>query len=562
MMGKYSARSLLVISYVISICFVGCTNVPFSVEIASSPEEVNKYIHFYSETPSSLERFKNDSSRLFLLAKGAKIITYGVGNMYQRDLDLRHIVSIEELDVDSTYQYQLVVEDNTNGEPSQVAVTAKLGYASNSWSIQSTILHAEIIKSSKTPCDELSRESNCTKCMLTGRCEKGHVSLDPWLKFALKTQRHIQIDKNFLDLKFLGAHNAFNDRADFYGVFDDCKWPPPYKPLWICLANQEFAMSDLLDLGVHSLELDPWWCIDKLTLSHAKDKGLGCSPTDRAFSNGVREIGNWVKKPENKGEIIRLYLEDGADHTKGHDDLINGIIEKYLGEFVFTPADMKAFHGRWPSARELKKMGKTVILATDGSYTHGGKYIHNTFWQEWGAIEFTPYPDCGGKPRSVVRRFFCDSTHYGPFWNGPAETGVILDFTEYMKCGIEYSDADQANTVMLKTAVFTWAEGEPSEELKKSSCVYIKASSGRWHVATNCTVSMHRACSNETNKDQWIMSKTMGPYKEDNTQCPEGFHFDVPTDGYQQQKLREVLKQDVWINLTPYLPLLMGETIF
>lgn len=62
---------------------------------------------------------------------------------------------------------------------------------------------------------------------------------------------------------------------------------------------------------------------------------------------------------------FRFFLpKDGADHTKGHDDLINGIIEKYLGEFVFTPADMKVFHGRWPSARELKKvfMGSQFLM--------------------------------------------------------------------------------------------------------------------------------------------------------------------------------------------------------
>ncbi|PIK40282.1 hypothetical protein BSL78_22880 [Apostichopus japonicus] len=257
-------------------------------------------------------------------------------------------------------------------------------------------------------------------------------------------------------------------------VLDDCKWPPPYNKAWLCLANQELSLTDMLNIGVHALELDPWWCFNKLRLSHAHKRAVGCSPLDRAFYLGIKEIGEWVKDPRNKGKVIRIYFEDGEEHTEGHDDLINGPIQEYVEPFVFTPSDLKeTFNGNWPSMGELRKLDKTVIFAGDGNCTHGGKYIHEAYWEQFPVNMFTPYPHCGGRNLSVTRRYYSDSTNYGPFWNGPKKTGVILDFSEYAKCRVGYPAADQLNPVMLRSAIYTWAEGEPSTNLTQSTCIYI-----------------------------------------------------------------------------------------
>ena len=53
-------------------------------------------------------------------------------------------------------------------------------------------------------------------------------------------------------------------------------------------------------------------------MSHDDGKpSLGCAPWDRKFEDGIKEIGEWVHKPENMHEIVRLYFEDGATHKIG-----------------------------------------------------------------------------------------------------------------------------------------------------------------------------------------------------------------------------------------------------
>ena len=56
-----------------------------------------------------------------------------------------------------------------------------------------------------------------------------------------------------------------------------------------------------------------------------------------------KKIGEWVNKPENAHEIVRLYFEDGSTHTLGHDSLINGPIAQYLGDRVLTPNESKKY---------------------------------------------------------------------------------------------------------------------------------------------------------------------------------------------------------------------------
>lgn len=48
---------------------------------------------------------------------------------------------------------------------------------------------------------------------------------------------------------------------------------------------------------------------EQMRMSHASVHAIGCGPTDRLFEYGMKEIGEWVHKPENAGIIIRIYFE-------------------------------------------------------------------------------------------------------------------------------------------------------------------------------------------------------------------------------------------------------------
>ena len=55
--------------------------------------------------------------------------------------------------------------------------------------------------------------------------------------------------------------------SDALTANDTCHWPPPYDP-WNCtsIANQEFSLTDLLNMGIRAIELDNWFCDGEVNL--------------------------------------------------------------------------------------------------------------------------------------------------------------------------------------------------------------------------------------------------------------------------------------------------------
>ena len=408
----------------------------------------------------------------------------------------------------------------------------------------------------ESSCDQISREANCSKCGSNGICVQGTARVSPWLQFALKTQRELQIDIPVINVQFLGAHNSQNNRASGFGRLDGCHWPPRADDVWcISLANQEFSFTDQLNMGVRNLEIDLWDCFGKIRMSHASGKKkLGCLPWDKEFTEGMKEISDWTRKPKNKNEIIEIYLDDHT--TQSADWTINHAIKEYFGKKVLTPADLKqTFSDRWPSIREIRQVKKTVIFIDQNNH-HSGRYLHEHFWTKWLTVnEFSPQlKNCSavGENNEIVR-IYGDSTVYGPLWNGIKQQGTIMDFKKYLLCGVNLIGADQINSELMKTAVFTWVEGEPKHAINESSCA-VMSREGRWHLA-DCNEDHYFACVSKQNKNIWSVSSDVGNYF--NPLCQEGMEFSVPRNGYEHQKLVKTSKgKVVWLNLTPFIPLL------
>lgn len=522
--------------------------------------EIQEYVKYFARpaVSSPLKQFLDKPRKLFALAKAAVVAVDSYSKKSLRTCRLRRIIDLKELRNNTEYWFHILVFEGDKFLTEaffEAQISQSLEKEELDWS-KFVFRNYKSLGSYEEECDQLSKLANCSKCGYRGRCEKGTAHISPWLAFALKTQREIQIDVPFDQIQMVSAHNAFNDRADGYGEVDNCPWPPPYKRTCLDLANQEFSFTDLLNMGVRGMEIDPWWCFGKMLMSHDLDKAYeGCAPWDREFEDGIKEIGKWVHKPENAQEVIRLYFEDGATHTYGHDLLINGPVAKYLGDKVLTPNESrKYFPGRWPTTRELRKLNKTVIIAGFGDQ-HGGDYIFDIYWHETTRNKFVASPNCSGIEQGNPSRIYCDSTEYIFFWNGPKKTGVILDFSKFMKCGVTYPAADQVNPVLLETAVFTWAKGEPSKPLTEASCVLLDSKTERWHIG-HCQEEHMFACQSIKNINAWMTSVTTGPYTK--PVCPDGYHFSIPHNGFQHQQLVNVMKgRAVWINITPYIDLLV-----
>ncbi|XP_031573619.1 uncharacterized protein LOC116307491 [Actinia tenebrosa] len=541
--------------------------------ISVDPKEEQEYFLYFKHLPnkSPLDSYLHSPRQLYVLCKAAEFAAQNYkGAKEENKFTLRHILSLRNVQDNRAFKYRLLLQDDKTGEhhKADIAIFTVPTNVGGKYRVRVEVMKQKrsgvVENQNEAPCDRLSRAANCSSCGYRGICHKGTARISPWLALALKTQRKLQVNMSLDRVQMLAAHNAFNNRADGYGELDDCHWPPPYKSECIVLANQEFSFTDLLQMGIRAIEIDPWWCFGKVRMSHALNHAyLGCGPWDREFKDGIKEIAEWSKRSENKNEVIRLYLEDGPAHTQGHDALLNGPIKEHFGEKVLTPDDIQTyFNGKWPTLYEMQKLGKIVLISSGNSYNHEGEYIHRGYWKEITTNRFLAYKNCTEAVTSSAEplRVYSDSTEYGPFWNGPKKTGTILNYMEYLKCGVMYPAADQINPDLLNTAVFTWARNEPREKLSQQSCVVLCAEDGRWHLQ-QCATKNPYACVSTTNdsiETKWVISSTKGPYYE--PACPEGFVFSVPRNAVEHYKLlKEMNRQDIWLNLKHYIPLIIEE---
>eukprot|EP00057_Strongylocentrotus_purpuratus_P014495 XP_011668969.1 PREDICTED: uncharacterized protein LOC105440471 [Strongylocentrotus purpuratus] len=327
-------------------------------------------------------------------------------------------------------------------------------------------------------CIGLSADVTC-QCDGYGRCMKGTLEIDPWLQFALKTQREIQMDIPVDQMQIFDAHNAFNNRAYglLYGANDTCQWPPPYDNVCLGLANHEFSIIDMLNMGVRAVAIDNWWCDDAMRVAHLGTQlALGCGKFNVLFADVIADIGQWMHEPGNENEFIRITLDEKYD--QGHDAEVNGPLERYLGhDEILSPADLRdTYRGLWPTLRRMREDGKRVVVVSSEDTLHQGKYIHAKRCESFPFNEFTNYPLCGGKTDSNCRRFRGDATHYvfNVIYDGPTANGAITDLSEMVKCRINLPATDMVTPQLMKTGVYTWAYGEPSIHLDEDSCVMLK----------------------------------------------------------------------------------------
>jgi hypothetical protein len=186
------------------------------------------------------------------------------------------------------------------------------------------------------------------------------ASVDPWTDFSLRNQENLAIDEPLNWVSRLGTHNAYNTVAD--GYID---------------GNQFWSMTDQLWLGSRHFQLDLHWFNHHLRLCHGLADNFGCSPFDRLYAYGIKEIAAWLDA--NPGEIMTIDFEA---YTKGVDPhYVNDPLATYLGSKILTPAEWPMCFAdpnnpitpgcktRLPTKREMLAAGKQVIVITSsGDY--------------------------------------------------------------------------------------------------------------------------------------------------------------------------------------------------
>lgn len=205
-----------------------------------------------------------------------------------------------------------------------------------------------------------------------------------WTGWALAAQREgLGVDEPYNWLQHFDTHNAYNNSADGY-----------------ILPNQTYSLSDQLNLGVRSIEIDAHFLDGNLKACHGQDDGLGCSLFDRLFDNAIKEVANWLDAHPN--EVIFLRLEEYVDDPEAAQDYLD-ILHARLGDRVWTSADAPAGNtpgAAWPSLREMRAQNKQVIILSYHAHALDG-----ALWQ-YPVIEQSGSFFEADNPQNICQGYF------------------------------------------------------------------------------------------------------------------------------------------------------------
>jgi hypothetical protein len=283
--------------------------------------------------------------------------------------------------------------------------------------------------------------------------------------------------------------------------------------------------------------------------------------------------------------------------------------ESTAGDLIFRPLDKDTdFPDRWPTPRELVRLGKRILIAVKdrGQYNvdfeaapgvtgnmrdwffASGSTSADAIQYPWYDANFAPHFDassCGstsirdnsGSVKPLPLLFtqleelkICDHFEY---CGGLYESSTFsrrLDVKAAVDCGfsvaMDQAEADPGYkgqsgydyySSTFKSALFSFAEGEPNDWSSDEDCAEMRAD-GRWNDVT-CAASRPYACKKvgarcdpeSCSTDFWQLSAVSGPFAGGASSCPQGYTFGVPENGYENRKVAALASGALsWLNFT------------
>ena len=263
-----------------------------------------------------------------------------------------------------------------------------------------------------TPCTPTSW---CDSGQCTEICERGSVSVEPWLANAHRLQARLASTLPFCFSCLFGTHNSAISLSDGYGnldpyyqaLFKYVKWASSdFSKAILRTNNQWLSLTDQMNLGVRVVEIDTHWVGGVLRIAHcggfhlgplntlvralntvAKIMGkhirwdtetMGCDPslssipamTQRTLTDALQEVADWMKIEENQDEFLVVFFDDqpnlGEWGVAGK--LVETILSIWDTNLIFTQDDLEAEQWIWPSAADMVAAGKRLIFISVADY--------------------------------------------------------------------------------------------------------------------------------------------------------------------------------------------------
>lgn len=351
-----------------------------------------------------------------------------------------------------------------------------------------------------------------------------------WLQDTLTFQSRLGDPLPLVNAPWVGTHNSFNTTTE----------PPTLSSRD---PNQKLSLTQQLDIGVRSLELDVHNIAGRAIVCHGRgaDEGHAGCTTERPFAARLAEIRGWLDA--HPSEILLLYLED---HLQGLYDVGAQVLRDGLGDKLYLPPPGGCTQlPHEVTRREIRGAGKQVIVMSNCG--EGAAWPSLVFASderakyEGGPRDFTErFPACDYSGR--FQRFYEDSTRLSATVDqadGKAPAPLTPAITRAMtKCGVDLIGFDQltADDGRLAATIWSWAPGQPSG----SGCVLMRA---RFKVAP-CTVRRRFACRAADG------AITVSSRRAIYAKRPKGCRRAIPRTGYEAAKLRQASGgRAVWLKL-------------
>lgn len=301
-----------------------------------------------------------------------------------------------------------------------------------------------------------------------------------WAQRALGIQYDIASDVGWTNMPWVGTHNSFNS-VDQTGLTSLSSYDP----------NQKIILTDQLDAGVRSLELDVHRFPDvpggPLRVCHgrgADQAHLGCT-TEKLLGPTLEEITAWLDEPSHSEEVLLLYLEDHMGDAAGY-NAAGAIVDSKLGDRLYAPpagAGCTEVPGRL-TRDEIQAAGKQVLIVSDcGPAGASGWHAVAHNWNshvESRPVDYEDFPSCGPDydiPTYETKyvRYYEDSTALTNVIGPPTgvatpDDGITPPTAAAMaRCGVDLIGLDQVSgpaDPRFEALVWSWQVNRPRPGMK------------------------------------------------------------------------------------------------
>jgi hypothetical protein len=407
-----------------------------------------------------------------------------------------------------------------------------------------------------------------------------------WVYRALSLQRQLNLALPLREAQIFSSHNSYNSSA--------------YPGLSTSDLNQTRSLVEQFQLGVRSFELDVHWIFHAASAGFAPvtchglgagQEHLGCTAADRHLNETLDEIVAFLASEQGRGQLLFLDLENhlspaplsgiGTSTEVAHAETLEAIVNK-LGDFIYQPS------GNGGCQSMPMDISQNEILATDKRIVLNAP-CSQAGWENWafdvGSVRqgqkahtgFSGYPDCDSGDfafddyRQRWIREWEDTTLVGAATNSSLQRMSAQHLQDMAHCGVNLISLDRIDPeppqvgvgnpsyvgqgVDFEALVWSWATGKPALN-NELNCAYLDLSDGRFHDGL-CSDQRAYACLRDdalqapvaSTNDLWRIQAD-GDFESAN--CPAGYHFARPGNGWFKQQLVETLSttsdSSVWVN--------------